>query len=300
VGIIIRQSIISSFYTYIGTIIGAFSILFAFPLFLSPEELGAFRLIIELGALLSGFGLLGIGQTIIRFYPFFREDNKSNGFLYLVLLLTVLGSVLVSILYFFFEEKLFDWFSRVKQYFSYIFIPIFLVAIFRIYQTVFENIAANHGKITTTNFFREILTRAGLLLLVFLYYKQSANNAFFSAVVVFLFIVALMPLFFHLMPKGEIYGECLFVVYLIGTAKLVESWGVGAITIISNSPYYFFGLLSAIINIILAIYLNYVLIPVYGINGAAFATMVTIFVSISIAVIIVRWKFKLSPIDLRQ
>lgn len=430
-GIIIRQSIISSFYTYIGTIIGAFSILFAFPLFLSPEELGAFRLIIELGALLSGFGLLGIGQTIIRFYPFFREDNKSNGFLYLVLLLTVLGLVLVSILYFFFEEKLFDWFSRDKQYFSYIFIPIFLVAIFRIYQTVFENIAANHGKITTTNFFREILTRAGLLLLVFLYYKQwftfidfciyvslvfalntilnyvfvirpmkldfkpnwafinskpelkkdmmnfnvwlvlsslslliinkidffmigsskgmvdtavysigfylavlieipkrsmqqvsgpiisthlknedygslqklykqSANNAFFSAVVVFLFIVALMPLFFHLMPKGEIYGECLFVVYLIGTAKLVESWGVGAITIISNSPYYFFGLLSAIINIILAIYLNYVLIPVYGINGAAFATMVTIFVSISIAVIIVRWKFKLSPIDLRQ
>jgi len=172
VGIIIRQSIISSFYTYIGTIIGAFSILFAFPLFLSPEELGAFRLIIELGALLSGFGLLGIGQTIIRFYPFFREDNKSNGFLYLVLLLTVLGSVLVSILYFFFEEKLFDWFSRDKQYFSYIFIPIFLVAIFRIYQTVFENIAANHGKITTTNFFREILTRAALLLLVFLYYKQ--------------------------------------------------------------------------------------------------------------------------------
>ena len=59
-------------------------------------------------------------------------------------------------------------------------------------------------------------------------------------------------------------------------------------------------MLSAIINIILAIYLNYVLIPVYGINGAAFATMVTIFVSISIAVIIVRWKFKLSPIDLRQ
>ena len=58
------------------------------------------------------------------------------------------------------------------SYFSYIFIPIFLVAIFRIYQTVFENIAANHGKITTTNFFREILTRAGLLLLVFLYYKQ--------------------------------------------------------------------------------------------------------------------------------
>ena len=55
-GVIIRQSFKSSVYTYVGTIVGAASLLYFFPRFFTPEELGAFRLMVEVGALLAGFG----------------------------------------------------------------------------------------------------------------------------------------------------------------------------------------------------------------------------------------------------
>ena len=417
---------VSSAYTYIGTIIGAFSILFVFPSVLSPQEFGAFRLIVELGALLSGFGLLGIGQSIIRFYPYFREGDKSNGFLFLILLLSFFGSVFMGSLYFVFENQIFEWFSNEKKYIAEIFIPIFLVGVFRIFQTVFENIASNHGKITSSNFFREILTRVNLLIAVGFYYldyldfgnlclavsvvfalnavlnflfvirkldldfkpdwaflkknpalrkdmihfntwlvlssisfliiqkidffmlggtkgmldtavysigfylavlveipkrsiqqvsapivsnhlknenfvelkklyKQSADNSLFSAIFVFLAIVSMSTLFFHLMPKGDIYKASIGVLYLIGIAKIIESWGVTAISILSNSKFYFFGLITSLLNIFVAVYLNYVLIPSYGINGAAFATLVTITLNILISVIIVYLKFGIMP-----
>lgn len=430
-GIIIRQSILSSLYTYIGTLIGAISILFAFPLFLSPEEFGAFRLIVELGALLSSFGLLGIGQSIIRFYPYFREEKTSNGFLFLVLIFSFFGSVVMGGAYYFFRDEIFTWFANDRKYISDIYLPIFLVGLFRIYQTVFENIAANHGKITSNNFFREILTRIHLLLVVFLYYrewldfaemclavsavfainavlnfllvvrslrldfkpnwsflqknpvlrkdmlrfnlwlilssvsllivqkidffmlggtkgmldtavysigfylavlveipkrslqqvsgpivsqhlkennlgalellyKQSANNGLFGGVGVFLMILSITPLFFYYMPKGEIYLQSLGVVYMVGLAKIFESWGVTAFTILSNSKFYFYGLINAVLNIFLAIYLNFLLIPTYGINGAAFATLITITVSILTSVLVVYVKFRLSPITAKQ
>ena len=425
-GVIIRQSILSSAYTYIGTIIGAFSILFAFPLFLSPQEFGAFRLIVELGALLSGFGLLGIGQSIIRFYPYFKEGNKSNGFMFLILCLAFLGSILMGSLYFVFRSQIFEWFGKEKGYITEIFLPIFLVGLFRIFQTVFENIAANHGKITSNNFFREILTRINLLIVVGLYhydfldfgqlclsvsavfalnailnfalvintleldfkpnwgflkknpslrkdmlrfntwlmlssislliiqkidffmlggtkgmldtavysigfylavlveipkrsiqqvsapvvskhlkeenyleleklYKQSANNSLFSAVLVFLGILSFTSLFYSIMPKGDIYKASIGVLYFVGMAKIIESWGVTAVSILSNSRFYFYGLITAVINIIIAVYLNFLLIPLYGINGAAFATMVTISVNIITSVVMVYIKFGFLP-----
>jgi len=62
-GIIIRQSFFASIFSYIGIGIGAFSMLYLFPKFFSPTEYGAQRLLIELGALVSSFAILGVGQS---------------------------------------------------------------------------------------------------------------------------------------------------------------------------------------------------------------------------------------------
>jgi Na+-driven multidrug efflux pump len=97
------------------------------------------------------------------------------------------------------------------------------------------------------------------------------------------------------MPKGDIYKASIGVLYLIGIAKIIESWGVTAISILSNSKFYFFGLITSLLNIFVAVYLNYLLIPSYGINGAAFATLVTITLNILISVIIVYVKFGIMP-----
>ena len=72
-GIIIRQSFKASLSNYIGVIIGFASLIYFFPKFFTPSELGAIRLLIELGAIIGSFGLFGTTYSINRFFPYFKN-----------------------------------------------------------------------------------------------------------------------------------------------------------------------------------------------------------------------------------
>jgi hypothetical protein len=71
----------------------AFASLFLlFPLFFEPEELGAIRLLLESGAVMSTFALLGTNYSINRFFPYFRtEDKKHHGFFFWVFVTPAFG-----------------------------------------------------------------------------------------------------------------------------------------------------------------------------------------------------------------
>ncbi|MDP4964928.1 MAG: lipopolysaccharide biosynthesis protein, partial [Salibacteraceae bacterium] len=59
-GIIRKQSFFSSIILYIGMAFGFVLILFVYPKYLSPEEIGLVRVIIDIAALLSPYILLGV------------------------------------------------------------------------------------------------------------------------------------------------------------------------------------------------------------------------------------------------
>jgi len=427
VGVIIRQSFKSSVYTYVGTIVGAASLLYFFPRFFTPEELGAFRLMVEVGALLAGFGLLGIGQSITRFFPHFVDENGSvNGFLFLALSIPVIGSIIVSMVYILNKDVLLSFFDVDTELIGIIYLPVLFIALFRIYQTVFENISANYRRIAANNFIREIVTRLLLLLLSFFFFLEwypfdifcfyaslafginallnfivlatqvrldfrpdfgflrsnpklrsdmlkynlwlfgsslavlivnkidflmistekglqdtaiysvafyiailieipkrgvlqiaapivskhmkdknipeldtlykKASLAIFSVCTILFFVIGFnLPLIMSFIPKGEIYQQGTWVVLIIGLGKVLEVIGLLAYPIISNSNHYTYGFISSIVNIFIAIFFNYLLIPIYGINGAAIATFLTFVVSMVIQIVIVYVKVGIQP-----
>lgn len=107
-------------------------------------------------------------------------------------------------------------------------------------------------------------------------YKQSALSQQMIAQWVFLGIVINLVPLYHLIPKGEELQLGFWVVWIAGLAKVADaSFGLNG-ELIVMSRYYRFILMAMIGLILIAVLSNLVLIPAFGINGAALATMLTL------------------------
>ncbi len=100
---------------------------------------------------------------------------------------------------------------------------------------------------------------------------------------------------FRLMPNGEIYAAGKYIVLLIGLAKLFNMATSINGEIILLSPYFRFNLYAMILLTTLTIASNAYFIPIYGIIGAAVASLVTVFI-FNISKLVYLWlKLKMQP-----
>lgn len=127
-------------------------------------------------------------------------------------------------------------------------------------------------------------------------YKRSSMTLLVISGFIFLLIILNINQLYEVLPEEFTGG--LFVVLIVSLAKLYDNCLGNNNAILFNSDYYkmvlFFGVLLAII----AIVLNVVFIPVYGIEGSAFATFLAVFVYNTIKIIFVKKKFNMQPFTL--
>lgn len=124
-------------------------------------------------------------------------------------------------------------------------------------------------------------------------YKKSSLNLFIISGLIFLLIVLNINELYEIIP--EKFGGALLVVFLVSLAKLSDNIIGNNNAILFNSKHYVAVLIFGILLAILAIGLNLWLIPIYGVNGAAFATVISIFVYNIAKLIFVYIKFNMSP-----
>jgi O-antigen/teichoic acid export membrane protein len=103
---------------------------------------------------------------------------------------------------------------------------------------------------------------------------------------------------FAIIPNGALYAEGKWVVFFIGMAKLIEITLSFGGTLISFSRYYYWGLYFTFFIVGIGILTNYLLIPVWGISGAAVATALSCLLSYSAQQWIVLKKVKGNPYSL--
>lgn len=127
-------------------------------------------------------------------------------------------------------------------------------------------------------------------------YKKSAINLQVFGGLIMLGIFVNINEMYKLIP-GE-YSGGILVVFLIGLSKFSDLILGNNNAIILNTKYYravlFFGLLLVLMMVVL----NMLLIPIYGITGAALATLISILVYNSIKLFFVVWKMNLYPFSL--
>lgn len=124
-------------------------------------------------------------------------------------------------------------------------------------------------------------------------YKKSALNLSIISGGVFILIVVNINQMYLILPPN--YSQALYVVLLISIVKLFGSVIGNNNAILFNSDYYRIVLALGVFVVTLAIALNIVLIPKYGINGAAIATFISYISYDALKVLYVKQKMKMHP-----
>ena len=130
-------------------------------------------------------------------------------------------------------------------------------------------------------------------------YIKTAINQSIAGSVALLLIWCNIDFIFSLIPNTNIYETGKYVVLIIGIAKLVDmSTGVNS-EIILNSPFYKINFIFNIITSFLIVFLNYILIPILGLEGAALSSLLSI-VFFNTIKIIYLWKMvKIHPFSFK-
>ena len=126
-------------------------------------------------------------------------------------------------------------------------------------------------------------------------YKKVSLHQFMAGTLLFLLVWVNIDNIFDIIPHGEIYEAGKWVVFFIALSKIISmSLSFGG-TLISFSRYYYWSLYFTFFLTALTITTNYYFIPLWGISGAALATLLTCIVSYTFQQWIVMWKIKGNP-----
>ena len=127
------------------------------------------------------------------------------------------------------------------------------------------------------------------------YYKQTSINQLVIGALLWIGVWANLDSIYNLMPSSEVYQAGFNVVLLIGLGKLTDMlFGVNG-EIIVMSKYFKFNVFTVAFLAIAIIAGNSILIPKYGIDGAALASLIAMLLFNLIKFLFVYHKFGIQP-----
>ena len=209
-GIIAKQSIQGTIVTYLGVAVGFVTTFFVLTRFLSAEEIGLSRVLIDAATLFIGLAQLGTSSSIIRFYPHFRNKEQGaksqddHGFFFWTLIVPLVGFALFTAIYCACYEPLSHWFGEKSPLFVEYYYMVLPMAFFMLYQTIFETNANVRMHIVVPRAVRELITRIGLLVVYLLYAFEWVNINGFVIALCGVYAVAMLCNMGYLFSLGEI------------------------------------------------------------------------------------------------
>ena len=418
-GVIIRQSIKGTIVNYIGIAIGLFTTFFVMTKYLTTEEVGFTRVMIDAATMFSGLAMLGTSSSSFRFYPYFKSEDseEDHGFFFWTLVIPFLGFLLYGIVFLLLKDSVTASFAEKSALFNNYYYFLVPMGFCFLYIRVFEADSNLLMRIAVPNFIREVLVRV-LTLAVYLLYafrvvsmdgfvvlfclvyviatlvnlayffslkkinlkpdfkhitpalrrdyllytgflilaalsdyitpfvntffvsaklglaftgvytiavnivamievpyrslsaisapiisrhmkegdipgvsalcKNLSMHQFLVSAFVFYLIWINLDFLYAIMPNGAEYATAKNVVLILGASRLIYITCIIGLSVISYSKYYYLSLFFAFFLTFSAIFLNNKLIPLYGMNGAALATLLAYASYMAVMLIVVR------------
>lgn len=203
-GLVIRQSIYTTLISYAGAVIGYVNLLYLFPKFLEPEQVGLLRTIQDAGILLAPFASFGLAQSIFRFYPQLVKDKASEaGFVSLITLLALTGFGIFFIAFKLFETSILSYFeTNAKEIIQYTSVVLWLTLILLI-TALLEAYSRSLLKMIFPSLLREVVVRLLLAVLVISYFQGyiTYNQFIISTVFAYLFCLLLLIAYLGFLRK---------------------------------------------------------------------------------------------------
>lgn len=129
-----------------------------------------------------------------------------------------------------------------------------------------------------------------------LYKKSAINLQVIGGFIMILIFLNIKQMYF-LIPKD--YSGGIWVVFMIGLSKFYDVLLGNNNSIIVNTKHYRTVLLFGVFTVFLMIVLNMIFIPIYGIEGSAFATLITVMIYNTIKLFYVINKMNLYPFTIK-
>ncbi|MBX9852782.1 MAG: polysaccharide biosynthesis C-terminal domain-containing protein [Cytophagaceae bacterium] len=205
-GIVTRQGLKSTIATYLGVLVGAFNLLWLYPKFLTPEEIGLTRVILDIALVFAVLSQIGATNITDKFFSFYKDENKKHhGFFMLLLIYPLFGFLIISILYLLLKDLWIEAYEdRSAMLLDYI-IEVIPLAFFIMYMNVLEAYSRVHFRIVIPSFIREVFLRVFMTAIVILYYLKFISlddliiliiMSYVCAVVLLLGYIQRMKIFF--------------------------------------------------------------------------------------------------------
>jgi len=214
-GIIKRQSILGTVFSYVGVVIGFITSGILFPRMLSPEQIGLLATLVSYSLLYSLIATLGFNSTVIRMFAYFRNSqNNHNGFVALMQLVLLAGIGIFIIIYYLSVPYLHLANSGnselLVQYTHYI-LPL---TIFGTLFIVLDNYNSVLFNAVRGIFLKEVLLRILILILIILFYFRFIH--FENFLILYIVATCIPGLLIFLLLKWE--GNLLFNIHEIKIA----------------------------------------------------------------------------------
>ena len=202
-GVIAKQSIRGTIVTYLGIAVGFVTTFFVLTRFLTSEEIGLARVLVDAATLFIGLAQLGTNSSIIRFYPYFHDGDEDHGFFFWAMVVPLVGFILFALIYWACYAPLSTWFGEKSPLFVDYYYFVLPLAFFMLYQSICENTCNVLMHIVVPRAVRELVVRIGLLALYLLYaFRVLSLDGFVIGLCANYAIAALINLcyFFSLQP----------------------------------------------------------------------------------------------------
>jgi O-antigen/teichoic acid export membrane protein len=175
-GVIKRQTIRGSVYSYLGVVVGFFTTALIGPNLLSTEQIGVVNILAAISAVYAQFSTLGFTKVTERLFSYFRsKDENHNGFVFLSVVVGLAGFVISLISFFLLKPYIIES-NQVKspllvQYIYYL-IPLIF---FRMFFLLLDTYNKMLFDATTGTFLSDLLYKVGNLFLLAAFFLHWIN-----------------------------------------------------------------------------------------------------------------------------
>lgn len=126
-------------------------------------------------------------------------------------------------------------------------------------------------------------------------YKQVSVHQMLASTVLLMIVWINLDNIFAIIPNGEKFAAGKWAVLFLGLSKVVYGTLNFGNTLISFSKYYYWTLFIAVVLAAISIGTNLYFIPIYGLSGAALASLITVLVSYAYQQYLVQVKIRTNP-----
>lgn len=219
-GIVARQSILNTIYTYIGFVFGAVNTLFLFTAILDKTNYGLITYLMTAANLLWPFLSLGMHNTIIKFYHEYEFQNERNRFFSWTLIIPLFTLAIGSLFYWIFKDTILAYFNNNNSIISHYLWAISIFAFANAYFELFYAWGKVHLKSVAGNFLKSVFIRVCVSILLLLIYANIIT------VLQFTYLLGIAYVFRTLIMLAIAYRVQAFTFTLkaIGKAKAILTY----------------------------------------------------------------------------